>query len=132
MTENYFRSSESFHAAGAVGPMTVPSRGSHVCNLSGRDLRLRTTGEHSSLWVRLRLRFQNVSLGNDLQSFVGQVGEQFGLVHAVVATSQGPCSYQMVFREPRPTKLGSPTKVAVTNHLSLFTSHLSQQGYVRS
>jgi hypothetical protein len=104
--ENCFRSLGRFHVPGSVRPMNMPSRGSKVCNLFRRDLRLRTICEQSSLWVRL--------------------GERFGLAHGLVAISQGPCSYQTVTREPR------PTKVAVTSHLSLLTSHLSHQGYVCS
>jgi hypothetical protein len=125
-TENCFRSSGTFHAPGSVRPMEVPSRGSKVCNPFRRDLRLRTTCEHPLLWVRLRLRFKNGSSGNDVQSFVGQVGERFGLARGVVATGQGPCSYQMTVREPR------PTNGEAASHLSLFTSHLSHQGYVCS
>ena len=71
-----------------------------------RDLRLQAICERSPLCIRL--------------------GERFVPAHGVVVTNQGPCSYQTVVREPRPTKL------AVTNHLSLFTSHFSHQGYVGS
>jgi hypothetical protein len=83
-TENCFRSSGPFHAPGTFRPMDVPSRGTKVCNLFRPDLRLQTTCEHSSPWV--------------------QLGERFDLAQSVVATSHGPCSYQMTIREPRPTK----------------------------
>jgi hypothetical protein len=104
--ENCFRSSGPFHAPGSVRPKDVPSRGSEVWQASGRD---------SNLEMVLQLSSRQPRLGNPVS-----------LTHHEAGINDGPCDYQMAVREPR------PTKAAVTNHLLLFTSHLSHQGYVCS
>jgi hypothetical protein len=119
-TENYSRSSETFHAPGSVGPTDLPSRGSKMWQAFGRDSNVQTVFPLSSRWVRL--------------------GKPVGLNRHEAGINNEPCEYYLAVREPRPTKLGPrptklvprPTKVPVTNHFSLFTSHLSHQGYVCS
>jgi hypothetical protein len=104
--ENCFRSSRRSEPPNAARPINPPSRGTRPCQVFKPDLRPHPIVKQSSLWVRL--------------------GELVGLAHTAVGTSRRPCDYHLVVREPR------PTKVVVTSHLSLFTSHLSLQGYVCS
>jgi hypothetical protein len=112
-TENCFRSSEPFRAAGSVGPMDLPSRGSKTWQAFRCALRRQAICEYSSVCVRL--------------------GKLVTSLHSVVGVNRRPRDYYLVVREPRPTKLvAHPTIGEVASHLSLLTSHLSLQGYVCS
>jgi hypothetical protein len=86
--------------------MDMPSRGPKVWHLSARDSNFEMVLQLSSLWARL--------------------GKRVGLTRHEPGINDEPCEYYLAVQEPR------PTKVAVTNHLSLVTSHLSHQGYVCS
>ena len=103
--EDCFQNLQRFQTPNAAGPTNSPSRWSLVCHVHSRDCN-QTVFQLSSLWARL--------------------GKSVGLTHHEAGINDEPCDYQLAVREPR------PTKVAVTNHLALFTSHLSLQGYVCS
>jgi hypothetical protein len=105
-TENCFRSPQRFETPNAAGPINPPSRWSEMLHLIGRDFNPERVLLFSSRWARL--------------------GKSVGPTHDEAGVSDEPCDYQLAVREPR------PTKVAVTNHLSPLTSHLSHQGYVCS
>ena len=105
-TEDCFRSLQRFEIPNSAGPINPPSRWSKMWQLSARDSNLEMVLQFSPRWARL--------------------GNPVGLIHHEAGLNDEPCDYQLAFREPR------PTKVPVTNHLSLLTSHLSHQGYVCS
>jgi hypothetical protein len=106
LAKNCFQNPQRFEIPNSAGPMNPPSRWSEIWHLFGRDFIL------------------GMVLG--LSSRRARLGKSVGPTHHEAGINDEPCHYQLVVREPRPTKL------AVTNHLSPLTSHLSHQGYVCS
>jgi hypothetical protein len=94
--------------------LTQPARPRRTYHVFISNQSRRNFGASAWTWLhlgpRLRLRCPLANKNRYVQSYVGQVGERFGLAKQIVNADRSPPRKPWVFREPRPTKVSDRSR----------------------